>query len=151
VLKIGRGFDVFSLNIYSYAPTQAKLNKIYSLVHKPILIGEFHIGAADRGMAEGLVLTMNQTERAAGYRYYVEQCAANPAIVGAHWFQWLDEPVTGRNDGENYNIGFVDVTDQPYPEMVAAAKLTHTRLLGIHSGTIPPTDRKARISEDLPE
>lgn len=146
-LKMGGGFDVFSVNIYSYAPTQKKLNEIYSLVHKPILIGEFHIGTPDRGMAEGLVPAMNQAERAAGYRYYVEQCAANPAVVGAHWFQWLDEPVTGRNDGENYNIGFVDVTDQPYPEMVAAAMLTHDRLPGIHSGTIPPTDRKARVSE----
>ena len=39
-------------------------------------------------------------------------------MIGTHWFQWLDQPATGRNDGENYNIGFVDVTDQPYAELV---------------------------------
>jgi len=34
-----------------------------------------------------------------------------------------DEPLTGRVlDGENYNIGFVSVTDTPYPEMVRAAR-----------------------------
>jgi agarase len=49
--------------------------------------------------------------------------ADNPAFVGAHWFQYVDEPLTGRPyDGENYNIGFVTVTDTPYPEMVQAAR-----------------------------
>ena len=147
VLKAARGFDVFSVNIYSYSPSRATFDHIYSIVQKPILIGEFHIGAPARGMAQGLVQAMSQDERAAGYRYYVEQSAAHPAVIGTHWFQWLDQPVTGRNDGENYNIGFVDVTDQPYPEMVAAAKLTHDRLYEIHSGKIPPTDRRAKASE----
>jgi len=146
VLKAVRGFDVFSVNIYRYAPSREMLDHLYAMVRKPILIGEFHIGAPDRGMAQGLVQAMNQDERAAGYRYYVEQSAAHPAVVGTHWFQWLDQPVTGRNDGENYNIGFVDVTDQPYPEMVAAAKITHDRLLYIHTGKIPPTDRRPKAS-----
>ncbi len=144
-LKITRGFDVFSLNDYSYAPSRAMLDRIYSMTKRPILIGEFHFGAPERGMSAGLVPTMNQAERGAGYRYYVEQSAADPAVIGAHWFEWLDEPVTGRQDGENYNIGFIDVTDQPYPEMVAAAKLTNERLLDIHSGKIPPTERKPKV------
>lgn len=147
ILKVARGFDVFSVNYYGYAPSQAMLDRIYSMAKRPILIGEFHFGTPDRGMAESLVPTMNQAERATGYRYYVEQSAAYPAVIGAFWFQWLDEPVTGRQDGENYNIGFIDVTDQPYPEMVAAAKLTNERLLGIHSGKIPPTDQKPKVSE----
>ena len=147
VLKAARGFDVFSVNIYSYAPSRETFDHIYSLVQKPILIGEFHIGAPTRGLAPGLVQAMNQDERAAGYRYYVEQSAAHPAVIGTHWFQWLDQPVTGRNDGENYNIGFVDVTDQPYPEMIAAAKITHNRLLEIHGGKIPPIEREPKASE----
>jgi hypothetical protein len=147
VLKAARGFDVFSVNIYSYAPSRETFDHIYSIAQKPILIGEFHIGAPTRGLAPGLVQAMNQDERAAGYRYYVEQSAAHPAVIGTHWFQWLDQPVTGRNDGENYNIGFVDVTDQPYPEMIAAAKITHNRLLEIHGGKIPPIEREPKASE----
>jgi hypothetical protein len=144
VVKAARGFDVFSENIYSYAPSRAKLDSLYTLVQRPILIGEFHIGAPQRGLASGLVQAANQEERAVAYRYYVEQCAAHPALVGTHWFQWLDQPATGRNDGENYNIGFVAVTDQPYEEMVAAAKLTHDRLLEVHRGKTPPVERKAK-------
>ena len=147
IIKIARGFDVFSINIYRYAPGRATFDRISSLVQRPIVIGEFHIGVPNRGMAPGLVQAMNQEERAIGYRYYVEQSAAHPAVIGTHWFQWLDQPVTGRNDGENYNIGFIDVTDQPYAEMVAAAKLTHSRLFEIHRGTIPPLDQRPKASE----
>ena len=43
-------------------------------------------------------------------------------IVGTHWFQWQDQALTGRFDGENYQIGFVTATDTPYPELVAAAR-----------------------------
>ncbi len=136
-----RGVDVFSYNTYRYAPERATLDRLYALTQRPILVGEFHIGAPERGLAPGLVQAMNQEERGAAYRYFVEQGAAHPALVGAHWFQWLDQPVTGRNDGENYNIGFVDVTDQPYAELVAAATTTHARLLDVHRGTTPPVAR----------
>jgi len=149
VVKAARGFDVFSVNIYSYGPGREQLDRIYALAQRPILIGEFHIGAPDRGLSSGLVLAANQEERAAAYRYYVEQCAAHPAMVGTHWFQYLDQPASGRGDGENYNIGFVDVTDQPYEELVAAAKITHDRLLEVHRGNTPPVNRKARAQ--IPE
>ncbi len=61
------------------------------------------------------------------YRYYVEQAAALPGFLGAGWFIGVDESVTGRMDGENYNIGFLDVTDRAYPELVSAAKETFKR------------------------
>jgi hypothetical protein len=146
IIKAARGFDVFSVNIYRPSPPHSTFDRIYRLVQRPIIIGEFHLGAPERGMSPGLVQAMNQEERAAGYRYYVEQSASHPAVIGTHWFQWLDQPATGRNDGENYNIGFVDVTDQPYAEMVDAAKLTHGRLYEVHSGSTPPVTRKARAS-----
>jgi len=144
VMDAGRGFDVFSLNIYRYAPPRATLDRVYGLMGLPMLIGEFHIGVPERGLAPGLVQAMNQEERGVAYRYYVEQAMAHPGMVGTHWFQWVDQPATGRNDGENYNIGLVDVTDQPYAELVAAAKTTHARLLAVHRGQTPAFDRQPR-------
>jgi hypothetical protein len=47
---------------------------------------------------------------------------ANEYLVGAHWFAYSDEPTTGRGDGENYQIGFVDEADTPYGETVNAAR-----------------------------
>ena len=46
----------------------------------------------------------------------------NPQIVGTHWFQYSDQAFTGRGDGENYQIGFIDIGDRPYPEIVEAAR-----------------------------
>ncbi len=42
--------------------------------------------------------------------------------IGTHWFQWMDQALTGRPDGENYQIGFVTVADAPSPELVQAAR-----------------------------
>ena len=54
----------------------------------------------------------------------------NPDIVGCHWFQYVDEPLTGRLlDGENGNMGFVAVTDRPYGSLVSAARDTNVALL----------------------
>ncbi len=146
VVMLAKNFDVYTLNKYRFEPPPEQIRNVHALTGLPVLVGEFHIGVPERGMAPGLVQAMNQAERGLAYSYYVEHAAAHPEVIGTHWFQWVDEPVTGRNDGENYNIGWFDVTDQPYPELIAAAKLTHARLLGIHSGKIPPTDRQARTS-----
>lgn len=147
VVKLARGFDVYSLNKYRWTPPPQLLDNVHALTGLPLLIGEFHFGVPDRGLAPGLVLTMSQEERGVAYRYYVEQAAAHPAVIGTHWFQWIDQPSTGRPDGENYNIGWIDVTDRPYPELIEAAKTTHARLFGVHSGKTPPIDQKPRASE----
>lgn len=139
------GFDVFSLNIYNYSASPEILKKIDELTGLPIIIGEFHFGTPGRGLSPGLKQTISQEERGVAYRYYVENAVAHPSLIGTHWFQWWDQPSTGRNDGENYNIGFVDVTDQPYRELVNAARETHKRLFGIHSGLVPPVSRQAVI------
>ena len=88
----------------------------------------------------------SQTERGIGYRYFVEQAMSLPYCLGTHWFTWRDEPVLGRGDGGNYNIGFGDVTDRPYPELVAAAKTTHQRLPEVHAGKTPPFAQKPKAA-----
>jgi hypothetical protein len=64
----------------------------------------------------------NQRQRAEAYKTYVRSALANPSIVGAHWFEYADQPTTGRGDGENYQIGFVDVCDTPYVETIQASR-----------------------------
>ena len=137
VLRTGRVFDVCSINVYEYEPTK-QVERTYRLTGRPVLIGEFHFGVPADGLGAGLVQTRDQVERGKGYRYYVEQAAALPGFLGAHWFAWRDEPVLGRGDGENYSFGFVDVTDRPYIELVKAATATHKRLFEVHSGKAKP-------------
>jgi hypothetical protein len=70
----------------------------------------------------GLVPTADQNDRAAHYRSYVQGALRNPLIIGTHWFQFRDQATTGRGDGENYQIGLIDVCDSPYPETIAAVR-----------------------------
>jgi len=146
VLRCGRVFDVCSINVYEYEPTK-QVERTFRITGRPVLIGEFHFGVPENGLGAGLVQTRDQVERAKGYRYYVEQAAALPGFIGAHWFTWRDEPVLGRMDGENYNIGFVDVTDRPYPELVDAAKATHRLLPDVHLGKLRPFSQRPKASD----
>jgi hypothetical protein len=143
IIRTSKGFDVFSFNNYGYVINSNTVQRVTDLTGLPMIIGEFHFGVPGRGLAPGLAQTVSQEERGVAYSYYVENAAAYPAIIGTHWFQWIDQPSTGRNDGENYNIGFVDVTDRPYIELVNAAKQTFERLFDIHSGKEVPVSRKA--------
>ncbi|MCX8038412.1 MAG: beta-galactosidase [Candidatus Sumerlaeia bacterium] len=118
--------DVIAYNRYTFSVADQKLPEGCD---KPIIIGEFHFGALDRGMFHpGLREVADQRERAAAYQHYVEGALRNPYIVGTHWFQYKDQPTTGRSDGENYQIGFVDICDTPYPETIAASRAVGARM-----------------------
>ncbi|MBM3881024.1 MAG: beta-agarase [Verrucomicrobia bacterium] len=112
--------DVVSYNLYRRSVADFE----YPGGDKPLIIGEFHFGALDRGMFHtGLVPVENQAARAQAYRDYVLGAVRHPQFVGTHWFQWQDEPTTGRvYDEENYQIGFLDVADTPYPETVEVSR-----------------------------
>lgn len=139
-------FDVCSINIYAYEPTQQVI-RTARLSGRPILLSEFHIGVPAAGLAAGLMQAMDQTQRGVAYRYYVEQAAALAPFVGSHYFEWKDQTPLGNHAGENYNIGFVDVTNRPYVELVEAAKVTNKRLMDLHMGKLVPFTQRPLASE----
>jgi len=112
--------DVIAYNLYKRDIAGFRLP---AEIDRPVIVGEFHFGALDRGMFHpGLQKTADQQERAAMYKGYVQGALRNPWIVGTHWFQYGDQATTGRGDGENYQIGFLDICDSPYPETIAACR-----------------------------
>jgi len=112
--------DVISFNRYRYSTKALTPPKG---VDKPLIVGEWHFGALDRGMFHtGLRSVADQAQRGRAYRSYVRGALENPYIVGTHWFQYKDQATTGRGDGENYQIGFVDICDTPYPETIEACR-----------------------------
>jgi hypothetical protein len=127
--------DVVSFDIYQ-SHLDPKEWGFTTALNKPCMDAEFHFGAVDRGMFHtGLVSTPDQRARAAMYKQYFESVEDLPAFVGCQWFEYYDEPLTGRaGDGENYNIGFVSDTDTPYSEMVESAKAVSTEVYKRRSG-----------------
>ena len=81
----------------------------------------------------GLVDAKSQKGRAESFIKYVRSALDCPSMVGVAWFQYIDQAITGRTlDGENYNIGFVTVVDQPYPELVSAARKVNAEIYKRH-------------------
>lgn len=118
--------DIMSFNKYEYSIKNVSLPKG---VDKPIMIGEFHFGSTDRGgLHEGVRAAKDQADRGLKYQKYIRSGLQNPLVVGAHWFQYLDQPATGRGDGENYNVGLIDVCDRPFYELTSKIQETNTNL-----------------------
>ena len=124
--------DAVGVNTYVKSPADFKLA---ANVDVPLILGEFHFGALDRGLFHpGIVEVKDQAARAETYKQFVGDALRHPAIIGCHWFQYRDESTTGRSDGENFQIGFVDVTDQPYAETIAACREVAYAMYAIRSG-----------------
>jgi hypothetical protein len=134
-----KSFDVFSLNCYQERLPLDTAAKIDHLLKMPVMVGEWHFGALDVGLpASGIGHLSNQSDRARAYRVYLEDAAADPHCVGAHWFTMYDQSALGRFDGENYNIGFLDVCNRPYEELSLAAIASHGRMYRIAEGQEAP-------------
>jgi len=137
-----RAFDVLSFNCYDIAPNVAMMDRALRLSNLPMIIGEYHFGTVDRGMAQSLWQVNSQEDRGVAYRYYTEQGYSHPGLIGTAYFTWNDQDLMGRGiDGENYNCGIVDVTDRPYKHQVAAMMETSKRLYAVHAGEIEPFDQ----------
>ncbi len=127
----GRHCDVVCVNFYNdglaygISPNlQQRFTELGELTGKPLLIGEWSFKAMDSGLpnTKGAATPVDtQEDRAVGYAAFLATAAANPYLVGAHWFQFSDQPLEGRFDGENSNYGLVDQCDTPHGWLVSAA------------------------------
>lgn len=130
------------------------LQRLHELSGKPILVTEYYVAARQNRSGNknsGDIFTMveTQADRARAVRNRVSTLASLPYVVGAHWFQYADEPTFGRrDDGEDYNFGLVDIDDRPYEELVEAFAETHARMASLHSasGATPAHELAKRTS-----
>jgi len=116
--------DVLSFNFYTREPQHGYDFAALRALDKPLLVSEFHFGSRDRGPFWGGVSEVyKEEERGPAYAHFLKQALAEPSIVGVHWFQYLDQPVTGRLlDGENGHLGLVGITDRPFQGFVEAVR-----------------------------
>lgn len=123
VMASAKHVDVISFNVYKEGLIKSKW-KFLEKLDMPAIVGEWHNGASDSGLFHpGLIHAASQEDRGIMYKDYMNSVIDHPNFIGAHWFQYMDSPITGRAyDGENYNVGFINVTDTPYKPIVKAAQ-----------------------------
>ena len=120
---------MISINVYADLPQHGMDLAALHALGKPVLISEFSFGSADRGpFGSGPVAVWNEAQRGETYARFLAEAAADPAIVGAHWFQYADQPVTGRLlDGENAHFGLVGITDLPFTGFIQAVTTANAK------------------------
>jgi len=124
VAACARYCDVLSFNAYTDVPQHGVDMAAIAKLGKPVMLTEFHFGSDDRGpFGRGVVPVWNEAQRGEAYARYVQAAAQDPNVVGAHWFEYTDQPVSGRTlDGENSHVGLVGITDIPFGSFVDAVR-----------------------------
>jgi hypothetical protein len=142
----GPNVDVVSMNLNAGwnngAFPRFYLDTLHGLSGRAVIVSEFYMSAEENGtgnknLTSTFPVVATQRERAAGFRNTLEALARLPYVVGADWFEYYDEPAHGRDDGEDYNFGLVDVQDKPYKLLTTAAQQVQ-----------PATIKNARRSPD---
>jgi hypothetical protein len=84
-----------------------------------------------------LMSVPTQAERTRGAMAAAQRFAREPQIVGLHWFQYYDHPRGGRDDGEDYNFGLVDINDRPYEKLAEMFSRVNPGLADLHQRSRP--------------
>jgi hypothetical protein len=134
------------------------LQGLEQVTHKPLMVTEYYMSAEEnrsgnKNDRSGFPVVKTLEERAKGFANTTEAFLRNPDLVGAHWFQYYDEPKDGRGDGENYNFGLVDVNNTPYAELLQASEDVLTSVAHGHAAPLPgeygPIPKAPAEADDL--
>ena len=115
----GKHWDVISYNIYDNPPT-GRVDQ-YNKLDLPIMSTEWGVSSdvMQTPFRDAKLSAPTPGERAALIGKYLDASIRHPNMVGAHFFQFRDQPLSGRPDGEATLRGFVNVADTPNFEMIS--------------------------------
>lgn len=145
VIKASVGFvDAHSIHVYDNNGKCWKnmFKEIYEITNVPIIVSEFSFISHDNNSGnknqiwKGGGIVNSQQARADSYKKLVTSLGETSFIIGTEWFQWNDEPPSGRKgDGEDANFGIVDIKDRPYELLIQSIKETANIINDIHSNS----------------
>lgn len=139
----GHHLDALTYNYYTWDIDKNRIDEIYkNSGGKPMILTEFHYGETSHGLSFAVRMAGSEKEKGELYRSYVEQAASTGKVVGAHWFEEMDQAATGRwfqgTDGESGGIGIYDVTDRPYKTMLESVTVANKNVYDVADGTTAP-------------
>ncbi|CEK18637.1 hypothetical protein CWRG_02236 [Chthonomonas calidirosea] len=131
--------DVIGYDRYANTFADQWLEGLFASTKKPVLCGEFSFPPyyqGQRGFGRYSISTTDENQEADLYTKWARDAAYNPYCVGFMWFEYRDEPITGRGPGhgtekvygENYAFGLVDVADRPRWDLVSRMREVNLQL-----------------------
>ena len=143
--------DVIGFDRYAADLADDWLNGLIRATGKPILCGEFSFPAhydLMRGYrAYPTANAVDDAESGRSYKRWVQQATKHPYVVGLEWFEYRDEPLSGRGPGhgpelvygEDFAFGLVDVADRPKWDLVALMREANLAAAAGRLNLRPPT------------
>jgi uncharacterized protein (TIGR03437 family) len=145
--------DVIGYDRYSPVFEDSLLQSLAVSTAKPIFLGEFSFPPTYsllRGYeAYPAASASDDADAGAQYATNLAAAARNPWCVGVAWFEYRDEPVSGRGflgetdlglvEGEDYAFGMVDVSDSPKYDLVNQVRTTNLAMGQRRLAFAPPS------------
>jgi hypothetical protein len=157
--ECGRTCDIVTVNYYLRINPVSRvveglaghLDRIAGLTRRPLMVTEWSYPALDAVDSTGRPLPSRHgagmrvdTQRQRAFCFAVMQAAlfSHPAVVGSQYFMWADEPALGISSTfpEDSNYGLVSESDEPYPDLTAAAARVNARMIDLHAARITAAD-----------
>lgn len=128
-------YDAWSFNCYRKDPrNDLELARTHS--QTPFMIGEWQYGSSDTcHLCSALVTCPDETQRGQACSNYIKHAFSNPQLVGAHYFEYNDQPILGRFDGEAMPHGLISITNLPHEQCVEYIVKANHQLYDIALGT----------------
>ena len=126
--------DVIGYDRYADRLADDWLNGLITRTGKPVLCGEFsfppHYNLLRGFRQYAAASAVDDAAAGQAYKQWVMDAARHPYVVGVAWFQYRDEPVSGRGPGvgpglvygEDFAFGVVDAGDRPKWDLVTAMR-----------------------------
>lgn len=147
--------DVVGFDYYVPQFVEPYLDQLIQAAGKPVIIGEFSFPGAYGGWrgfdTTQYVQNETLTDSDSGDRYaqWLAATSAYPNVIGVSWFEYHDEPITGRGPGsgsaviigEHDAFGLLDTTDTPKYDLVEkalAGNIAALQSLGLLAPPPPP-------------
>jgi len=144
--------DVIGYDRYAPAFSDSLLESLVKSTGKPIFLGEYSFPPS-YGLQRGYEVyaaasATDDADAGAEYQANLAAAARYPWCVGVAWFEYRDEPVSGRGfagetdldlvEGEDYAFGMVDVADRPKYDLVNQVRTTNLAMAQRRLAFAPP-------------
>jgi len=144
--------DVLGFDYYSPRFHTDQMDALLNEANRPVIIGEFSFPPnydGERGFGSYSVPSESESDAGSDYAQYLADASASPFVVGVGWYQYQDDPASGRGHpaagtfpgpvyGDDFAFGMIDITDQPKYDLlnkVRSANLNALHCLGLLGAT----------------
>ena len=126
--------DILCFNMYRYVSDVPW--SYFNGLKKPVMFSEFAYTLRAWGTFGGPASMPGTTGRASAIQSFLQAALGQQNIVGAMYYCYADEPITGRwSDFENGGFGVVDVSDNPYQDTVNSLRSFTSTMYTTRGGT----------------